>query len=318
MVALEALHTARRRPSPPTRGQLALRRKEGRTAYIFLAPWLIGLVVFVVGPMLVSLYLSFTDYDFLRPANFLGLENYARMFGDSRFLKSVEVTVVYMVLAVPLQLAFALLMALLLNRPIRGVGLYQGVFYLPSLLGGSVAIAVLWDQIFGTDGLVNQILKVFGVSSSTSWVGSPDTALLTLVLLNVWAFGSPMIIFIAGLRQIPRDVLEAARVDGAGKVRTFLHVILPLLSPLIFFNMILQTIFSFKAFVPAFIVSGGTGGPSDATLFYTLYLYQEGFGSFRMGYASAMGWVLFLAIGIVTGINFVLSRFWVFYGDENQ
>jgi len=318
MLVSEVAYTARRRPSPRIGGQLALRRKEGRTAYIFLVPWLIGLVVFVFGPMVVSLYLSFTDYDFLRPAKFVGLENYARMFVDGRFIKSAEVTVVYIVLAVPLQLAFALLMALLLNRQIRGVGVYRGVFYLPSLLGSSVAVAVLWDQIFGTEGLVNQILKVFGVSSSTSWVGSPDTALLTLVLLNVWAFGSPMIIFLAGLRQIPQEVLEAARVDGAGKVRTFLYVILPLLSPIIFFNLILQTIFSFKAFVPAFIVSGGTGGPSDSTLFYTLYLYQEGFGSFRMGYASAMGWVLLLAIGIVTAINFVLSRFWVFYGDENQ
>src|ERR1700754_3382404 len=238
------------------------------------------------------------------------------LFEDPRYLTSVRVTITYVVVSVPLQLLFALALALLLDRAITGVALYRAVFYLPSLLGTSVAVAVLWRTVFGTDGLLNAFLGTLGVEVSRSWVGSPETALLTLVALNVWTFGSPMVIFLAGLRQIPMSYYEAAAVDGAGAVRRFCRITVPLLTPIIFFNLILQTIGAFQAFVPAYIVSGGSGGPADSTLFYTLYLYQQGFASFRMGYASAMAWLLLLAVAIVTGLHFLLSRLWVFYEDE--
>src|SRR5690606_27355694 len=182
-------------------------------------------------------------------------------------------------------------------------------------IGGSVAVAVLWRTVFGADGIVNAVLGLVGIDVGRSWVGSPDTALLTLVALNVWTFGSPMIIFLAGLRQIPRSYYEAAEVDGAGPVRRFVSITVPLLTPIVFFNLILQTIFAFQSFTQAYLITGGRGGPADSTLFYTLYLYQQGFGNFEMGYASAMAWTLLVAIAVVTGLNFLLSRYWVFYSD---
>lgn len=307
-------------PSPASPAAAVRARQRGLFApYIFLGPWIIGLLVFVLGPMAASLYLSMTDYNFLQDPNFIGLDNYARMFTeDPRYLQSVLVTGAYVLVSVPLQLVFALALALLLDRAITGIAIYRAVFYLPSLIGTSVAVAVLWRTIFGTDGLVNAALGALGVPVSHSWVGNPDTALLTLIALNVWTFGSPMIIFLAGLRQIPRSYYEAAEVDGAGHARRFISITIPLLTPIIFFNLILQTIYAFQAFVPAYIVSGGSGGPADSTLFYTLYLYQQGFASFNMGYASAMAWILLIAIAIVTGANFLLSRYWVVYGDGDR
>ncbi|MCB1972769.1 MAG: sugar ABC transporter permease, partial [Geminicoccaceae bacterium] len=206
---------------------------------------------------------------------------------DAKFMASMRVTLFFVIFSVPLKLAFALAVAVALNRGIRGLPLYRAIFYLPSLLGTSVAIAVLWRQLFARDGLVNSFLATFGIEGP-SWISHPDYALWTLIILSVWQFGSPMIIFLAGLRQIPTDMYEAASLDGASKSRQFWKITLPLLTPVIFFNAVVQTIESFKAFTPAFIISGGTGGPVNSTLFYTLYLYQEAFGFFRMGYASAL------------------------------
>lgn len=205
-------------------------------------------------------------------------------------------------------------MAIVLDRGLRGLALYRSAFYLPSLLGGSVAIAILWRQIFGSDGLVNWALSLLGIEGR-SWIADPDTALGTLTVLNVWTFGAPMIIFLAGLRQIPTMYYEAAAVDGAGRTRRFVTITLPLLSPIVFFNLILQLIGAFQAFTQAFIISGGSGAPADSTLFYTLYLYIRGFGNFEMGYASAMAWVLVAIIGLFTLVNFVVSKYWVFYDD---
>lgn len=299
------------------RGRRRRRRtSEGVAGYLFLAPWFVGLVVIVLGPMAVSLYLSFTDYNPLSSPSWVGLENYRTMFtGDPRYLTSVRVTAVYVLLSVPLQLLFALGLALALDKGLRGMNFYRSVYYLPSLLGGSVAIALLWRQVFGANGLVNQVLGWFGVHGP-SWIANPDSAIYTLVALSVWMFGAPMIIFLAGLRQIPAMYYEAAAVDGAGALRRFFAITVPLLTPVIFFNLILQTIHAFQAFTPAYVISDGTGGPVDSTLFYTLYLYQEGFTNFRMGYASAMAWVLFVVVAIFTAVNFIGSRFWVFYGDE--
>jgi multiple sugar transport system permease protein len=216
---------------------------------------------------------------------------------------------------VPLKLIFALLVALMLNKGIAGLPLYRAVFYLPSLLGASVAIAVLWRQLFAGNGLVNQIVfMAFGIQGP-SWISDPDYTLYTLVILSIWQFGSPMIIFLAGLRQVPQDIYEAAQIDGASKMRQFFRITLPMLTPVVFFNAVVQTIEAFKAFTPAFIISEGTGGPIDSTLFYTLYLYQEAFGYFRMGYAAALAWVLVVIIACFTAFSFLSSRYWVHYDD---
>ncbi|WP_020015053.1 carbohydrate ABC transporter permease [Promicromonospora sukumoe] len=316
MSALGELRTLRRQGAH--KGSQALSeaaRKEERAAYLFLVPWLAGLVLITAGPMVASLYVSLTDYNLLQPPEFLGLANYLQMLDDERLLNSLGVTFVYVFVSVPLQLAAALGIAVVLNRGMRGLAFYRSVYYLPSLLGGSVAVAVLWRRLFGADGLVNQGLALLGVHDAPAWVADPDTALGTLVVLNVWTFGAPMVIFLAGLRQVPVSLYEAAAVDGAGRWARFARITLPLITPIIFFNVVLQIIHAFQAFTQAFIVSGGTGGPSDSTMFFTLYLYQTGFGNFQMGYASAMAWVLLVIVAAFTAINFWASRFWVFYDD---
>lgn len=289
-------------------------RGDNKAAAVFLAPWFLGLAVITVGPILASLYLSFTDYNLLEDPHWIGLENYQRMIDDTRLHNSLRVTFTYVFTSIPLQLAAALGLALVLDRGLRGLALYRSVYYLPSLLGGSVAIALLWRQVFGSDGLINQVLAYFGIQGQ-GWVSHPDYALGTLVILNVWTFGAPMVIFLAGLRQIPEMYYEAASIDGAGKVRQFVAITVPLLSPIVFFNLVLQVIHAFQSFTQAFIVSGGTGGPVDSTMFYTLYLYQRGFGALDMGYASAMAWLLLAIIAAMTALNFIASKYWVFYND---
>lgn len=259
-------------------------RRNG-AGYLFLAPWLIGFLGLTLGPALASLYLSFTDYDLLQSPHFVGTANYVRIASaDPKFAAAMKVTFTYVLLSVPLKLIFALALAMAFNRGIAGLPLYRAIFYLPSLLGASVAIAVLWRQLFAADGLVNSLLALVGIDGP-SWISNPRYSLYTLVALSVWQFGSPMIIFLAGLRQIPQDMYEAASLDGASKTRQFFKITLPLLTPVLFFNFVIQTIEAFKAFTPAFIISEGNGGPINSTLFYTLYLYQEAFGFFRMGYA---------------------------------
>jgi multiple sugar transport system permease protein len=308
-----ALADASARPTRRAKIASPWRRRGGAAGYLFLAPWLLGFFGLTLGPALASLYLSFTDFDLLREPNFVGASNYARILAnDPKFLSAMRVTFLYVGLAVPLKLAFALGVAMLLNKGIRGLPFYRAMFYLPSLLGASVAIAVLWRQLFAGNGLFNQFLSLFGIQGP-SWISNPDYSLYTLVALSVWQFGSPMIIFLAGLRQIPKDVYEAAEIDGAGKRQQFWKITLPLLTPVVFFNGVVQTIDAFKAFTPAFIISGGTGGPIDSTLFYTLYLYQEAFAYFRMGYAAALAWILVLIIAMFTAFAFLSSRYWVHY-----
>ncbi|MGW1784983.1 carbohydrate ABC transporter permease [Streptomyces sp. NPDC002143] len=318
MSAINELGSMRRRP-PRTAEERRLRRKEesrdNKAGYLFLLPWLVGLLAVTLGPMLASLYLAFTDYSLLKPPRWTGLDNIERMIHDERLHTSLINTFIFVLVSVPLQLLLALLIAMALDRGLRGLALYRSIFYLPSLLGGSVAIAVLWRQMFGTDGLFNQILGVFGIHSSVGWISDPKFALGSIILLHVWTFGAPMLIFLAGLRQIPDMYYEAAEMDGAGPWLRFTRITLPLLSPIIFFNLVLQIIGSFQAFTQAFVVSGGSGGPSDSTLFFTLYLYQRGFGQFQMGYASAMAWLLLLIVAAFTAINFLLAKLWVFYDD---
>jgi multiple sugar transport system permease protein len=289
--------------------------RDNKAGYLFLLPWLIGLIVITIGPLIASLYLSFTEYSLIEPPKWIGIENYTRMLDDARLHNSLKVTFIYVLVGVPLQLILALAIALLLDKGMRGLPLYRSVFYLPSMLGASVAIAVLWRQMFGVDGLVNQVLRIFGFDATTGWISDPRYALSTIILLHIWTFGSPMVIFLAGLRQVPTMYYEAAAVDGASRWRRFTKITLPLLSPIIFFNLVLQVIGAFQSFTQAFVVSNGTGGPSDSTMFYTLYLYQRGFGEFEMGYAAAMAWLLVVIIGTLTAINFYAAKYWVFYDD---
>ena len=302
-------------PTPPSRR----RRSEGGLApYAFLLPWFIGLAVFTVGPLIYSLYLSFTDYNLLQHPTWVGLANYRRMFTDDpRYLHSVKITLTYVLVSVPVKLVLAFALALLLNRPRRGIGLYRSLFYLPSLLGASVAVALVWRSLFSQSGSVNATLGAVGIHGQ-DWINNPTWALGTIIVLAGWQFGAPMVIFLAGLKQIPVELYDAVSVDGAGRWTRWWHVTLPMLSPIIFFNVLLETVNAFQAFTPAFIVSGGSGGPADSTLFYTLYLYQEGFTSFKFGYASAMAWVLLATVAIVTAILFWASRSLVFYADEGE
>jgi len=301
----------RRRP----KRRSSIRGREGLTGLLFMTPWLVGLVGLTLGPMIYSLYLSFTRYDLMSPPEWVGVDNFNEMLADPRFISSARVTVIYAVVSVPLLLIVSMLLALLLSRGIRFLAGYRVLFYLPSLLGASVAVAILWRQIFGADGIVNAVLGWFGIEHE-SWIGNPDTALSTLITLSVWAFGATMIIFLAGLLQIPKELYEAASIDGAGPVRRFFSVTVPVMTPLIFFNLLLDTVHAFDAFTSAYVVSGGTGGPSDSTLFYTLYLYIQGFSQLDMGYAAAMAWLLVLVLAAFTGLAFFSAKYWVFYGDE--
>ena len=290
-------------------------RKKHLESYLFQATRIGGLELLTAGPLLASLYLSFTRYDMLQAPVWVGIGNYVRLFtSDPRYLHALGVTFTYVFLGVPLNLAFALLVALLLKQKVRALGLFRGIYYLPSLLGASVAVAVVWRQLFNRGGVINEGLALFGINAP-NWIGTPRYAVYTLILLHVWQFGSAMIIFLAGLQQVPPELYEAAEVDGATEIQKFWNVTVPMLTPVIFFNLVLGIIHSFQAFTSAYIVSGGLGGPADSTMFYTLYLYQEGFKSFHMGYASAMGWILLLIIATFTGINFFVSNRWVYYGD---
>ncbi|CAH1649002.1 putative ABC transporter permease protein YesP [Hyphomicrobiales bacterium] len=303
-------------PVPRRRVKVGMDANNNVAAFLFLSPWLIGMICLTLGPILASFYLSLTSYDMFSAPQWIGFDNYIKMaFEDSRYYQSLKVTFSYVFLSVPLKLAFALGIAMLLNRGLRGLGFYRSVFYLPSLLGGSVAVAIMWRQVFSYDGIINQVLLKFGIDGP-SWITSTDYALYTLVALAIWQFGSPMVIFLAGLKQIPQDIYDAAEVDGAGPIRKFVSITIPMLTPIIFFNFVMQIIGAFQAFTPAYIISGGKGGPADATLFYTLYLYEQAFTNFQMGYASAMAWVLVGIIGTATAASFLSARYWVHYGDE--
>lgn len=299
---------------PPPRRR---RRGEG-AAWVFLSPWVIGAALLTIGPMLASLVLSFTDYDLFTDPEFVGFANYQRMFfEDPRFWKSVGVTLNFVLVAVPLKLAIALGIALLLNRPRRGQGFYRSAFYAPSLLGASVAVAIVWRTLFADQGVVDNTLSIFGMDLG-GWISNPSMAIYVLVTLAVWQFGAPMVIFLAGLKQVPPELYDAAAVDGAGKWRTFWSVTWPLLSPVLFFNLVLEMIGAFQSFTSAYVVSGGRGGPIDSTLFYTLYLYDRAFTAFDMGYASAMAWFLLIVIAIVTALIFRSSRGWVHYAGDDR
>ncbi|WP_270166633.1 carbohydrate ABC transporter permease [Paenibacillus sp. SYP-B4298] len=313
-------------PAPSARTRIRTRaisgasrqRQHSWAALLFLSPWLIGLLLLTIGPMAASLYFSLTDYSILSHPVWLGLDNYVELFtNDKLFLTSLKVTFTYVFVSVPLKLIFALAVALLLNKGMRGLGIYRTIYYIPSLLGGSIAIAMLWRKMLGGDGLVNQVLLKVGIHAP-DWVANPSYAIYSIVLLSVWQFGSSMIIFLSGLKQISGDYYEASSVDGAGKIRQFFSITLPVLTPVIFFNLVMQMITSFQSFTQAFVISNGSGGPLNSTLMYSLYLYKKGFAFFQMGYASAMAWVLLALIGVFTFVVFRSSTAWVHYEDGGK
>ena len=294
-------------------GGMHRRRHDNLMGYLFISPWLIAFLAFTLIPVAASFVLAFTNYDVLNPNwKWVGLQNFDRMFTrDPRYIRSLQATFFYAFLAIPLRLVFALAVAMLLNTNRRMVSSYRAAYYAPSIVGGSVAVAVMWREIFGTDGLINAVL-----GTDVSWLGNPSTAIWTLIILAVWQFGSPMLIFLAGLKQIPREFYEAAAIDGANAWQQFGRITLPLLTPIIFFNLVMQLISGFMVFTQAFIITGGA--PLDTTLFYALYLYQRAFVSLQMGYASAMAWILLAIIAIMTALVFRSSSYWVFYGSQEE
>jgi multiple sugar transport system permease protein len=291
-------------------------KQNNFVGYLFISPWLIAFFLFTFAPITISLLLAFTDYDLLSGKwNFVGLANFERMFFDDiRYSRSVVATLRYVIAAVPLRLVFALGVAMLLNSKRRGVYWYRAAYYVPSIIGGSVAVAVMWAQIFGRDGVANVVVAALGLPP-VRWLGNPQTAIWTLIFLAVWQFGSPMLIFLAGLRQIPQELYESAAIDGANGWQKFIRVTLPLLTPIVFFNFIVQMIAGFKVFTQAFIIT--EGAPLDSTLFYALYLYNRAFETYEMGYAAAMAWIMLLVIGVLTAISFKLSSLWVFYETKD-
>lgn len=290
---------------------------ENLAGYAFISPFIIGFFAFTIIPMAVSLYLSFTSYDLFSTPVWVGLDNFKEMFfGDEKFWQSMKVTFTYVLAGVPLRLMFALAVAMLLNTASRAVGLYRTLFYLPSIIGGSVAVAIMWRNIFGNEGTLNAILFFLGVDEKILWYQDPTKALWTLIFLAIWQFGSSMLIFLAGLKNIAPSYYEAANVDGANKFQIFFKITLPLLSPIIFFNLVMQTISAFMTFTPAYIITKGEGGPLDGTLLYSLYIFQKAFNFFQMGYASAMAWVMLFVVGILTLILFKTSKYWVHYESK--
>lgn len=282
--------------------------------YLFISPWLLGFLLLTLWPMVQSMYYSFTKYTLLDAPEWIGLRNYERIFADDEmFRQSLKITILFVVLSVPIKLFSALMVAMVLNKKIKGISVYRTFIYLPSLIGSSIAVAILWQNIFGINGFINRFLSYFGIEG-ISWISNPNTALGTLIILVAWQFGSSMVIFLAGLKQIPAELYEASSVDGASKIRQFFSITLPMLSPVLLFNLVLQTIGSFQMFTQAFIIT--KGGPINSTYMYALYLYDRAFSRYEMGYASALAWILLVVIAIVTALIFASSRYWVFYETE--
>jgi oligogalacturonide transport system permease protein len=291
---------------------------DRRSGYLYLLPFLIGLLVFMLFPFMASLLLSFSDYqlqDPVRDIGFVGVDNYRSMAADPTFRQSLWVTLLYVLITVPLKLGFALFIAFVLNFKLRAIGAFRTAYYLPSILGGSVAIAVLWRYVFANDGLINQGLAIFG-ADGVNWLGEPGYAMATIVLLRLWQFGSAMVIFLAGLKAIPDDLYEAARLDGASTWQMFRGITLPLLTPIIFFNFIMQMVQAFQEFNGPYVITGG--GPLKSTYLLPMMIYDQSFKYFDVGYASAISWVLFGIIAVLTAIAFRSSKYWVFYSNERS
>ena len=286
--------------------------KESTAGVIFTLPFIMGFLLFMVVPMAISLYYSFCDYNILSPPQFTGLKNYMEVLKDETFFKAIGVTFYYALVSVPLRLIFALLVAMILLKSTKATGLYRAAYYLPSIIGGSVAVSILWKRMFAIDGVVNILLSLFGIHSEISWLGNAKTAIWVLIVLAVWQFGSSMLIFLSSLKQIPTTLYEAARVDGAGKFTQFKDITLPLLTPTIFFNLVMQMINGFLAFTQSYIITQGK--PMNSTLFYTVYMYQQSFEFYNTGYGAMLAWIMLIIVGLITLILFATKKFWVYEG----
>lgn len=291
--------------------------RDGKwTGMIFILPWLIGFAVFQLYPFLASLFYSFTNYSMLNNPVFMGLANFKLLFTrDTLFLNSLKVTGIYTLVAVPFKLAFALMVAMILNVKLRSINMYRTIYYMPSILGGSVAISVLWRVMFMREGMINRLIGLVGLGP-VDWLGDPNIALYTISVLQIWQFGSPMVIFLAALKQIPGELYEAARVDGAGRTRQFFKITVPMLSSVIFFNLIMQSIQTLQNFTSAFVITNG--GPMKSTYVIGMKLYEDAFKNYKMGYASAESWVLFIIILLLTLVVFKSSNSWVYYEDGGE
>ena len=299
-------------------GQRARLRKETLAGYGFLVPWLIGFFGLTLVPMVYSLYLSFTSYNIFSPPKWIGFENYIRLFTkDPNFIQSAQITLIYVLVGTPIMLAAALFVAILLNYREKGSGFFRSAFYAPSLIAASVSVAIVWRAMFSTGGPVDNFQKFIGVDIG-GWVGNPEMIMPMMILLAVWQFGATMVIFLAGLKQIPKELYEAAEMDGAGPWHKFRAVTVPMLSPVIFFNLLLGLIGAFQVFGSAYIISNGSGGPAGMTNFITLYLYKTGFSDGRMGYAAAIAWVLLVVVAIIAFILFRTQKSWVHYSGDNR
>ncbi|MBR1640749.1 MAG: sugar ABC transporter permease [Butyrivibrio sp.] len=284
--------------------------REDVAGVICTLPLTIGMLVFLLVPMGLSLYYSLCRYNILSPPEFIGIDNYVKMLSDETFFKSILVTFEFAFISVPLRLIFALAVALLLLRSTKATGFYRAAFYLPSIIGGSVAVSILWKRMFAIDGVINQIFNIEGFS----WLGNTKTAIWTLIILAIWQFGSSMLIFLSALKQIPASLYESAGIDGANRIRQFFSITFPLLTPTIFFNLVMQMIQGFLAFTQCYIITQGK--PMNSTLFYTVYMYQQSFEFKNTGYGAALAWVMLAIIGTLTAILFATKRFWVFEEGE--
>jgi multiple sugar transport system permease protein len=290
------------------------KRREAINAYIMLAPWIIGFIVFTAGPMVASIVISFMDWPLLQAPKWIGLGNYKFMFKDELFWISLYNTIYYTLIGVPLRVIAALCVALAMNLKLRGISVYRTIYYIPSITP-AVASSIMWLWIFNPDfGLANTLLGYIGIHSKIRWIYDPALSKPSLILMSLWGIGGMMIILLAGLQGIPEQLYEAAEIDGAGLWHKFWKITLPMLSPSIFFVTIMQVISSFQVFTQAYVMT--RGGPANSTLFLVLYLYQNGFEFFRMGYASALAWALFMFVMVLTILQFRGSRYWVFYEGE--
>ena len=282
--------------------------QEHVAGLVCTSPFIIGLFAFLLIPMGMSLYYSLCNYSVLSTPTFAGFKNYVNAFtADPLFWTSMKVTFFFALVSVPLRLVFALIVALLLQKTSKANAFYRAAYYLPSIIGGSVAVSILWKRMFATDGVINQIL-----GTNYPFLGNTSTAIWTLILLSIWQFGSSMLIFLSALKQIPASLYEAAEIDGANKVRTFFKITLPLLTPTIFFNLVMQMINGFLAFTQCYIITQGK--PMNSTLFYTVYMYQQSCEFYNTGYGAALAWIMLMVIGTITAILFATKKFWVYEG----
>ncbi len=288
-------------------------RKKIPTVYFFLIPWFLGVVLLKLLPFAISLVLSFTNYDLINSPEFIGLGNYVKMFTDDPiFVKSIVATFKYAFITVPLVLVVSLLVATVLNFRIKGVNFFRSVYYIPSILGGNVAVAILWQSLFATDGIINMVIGVVGIDP-IPWLVNPNLALFSIGLLRAWQFGSTMVIFLAALQNVPRSLYEAAELDGANKVKQFFNVTLPIITPVVLFNFVMGLVHAFQEFNAPYLITNG--GPMHSTYLMNMYIYESAFTKYNMGYASALSWILFLIIMAFTLMVFRSSKYWVHYSD---